>query len=141
MRQPIRGCDDGPVRQPHQINADFKKSTTAVARIFLKHWVANYGTPFKLPTENGPQFVSKFFSAVFSTLGRNIFTITEYQQQTNGQEKLLNSTLILRERHKVFKYQTDWNTCLLPLQYSYNVQNHRTIEASPFILVLRRTSP
>lgn len=44
-------------------------NATTVARIFVEHWVANCGIPSKLLSENRPHFVSKFFVAVFDTLG------------------------------------------------------------------------
>lgn len=54
-----------------------KSSATTVARIILVHQVTNYSFPSKLLNDNGPQFVSKLFVAVGSTLGMIIITITE----------------------------------------------------------------
>lgn len=41
-----------------------KSNATTAARIFLGRLVANYGILFKLPSDNSPQLVSRFFVAV-----------------------------------------------------------------------------
>lgn len=117
-----------------------KKKAATVARIFVEHWVANYVISFKIVTENGPQFVSKFFVAVCSTLGLNNITTIEYHSQTNGQVECISFTLILQQRHFVFEHQTDWDLYLLPLIYVYNIQVHRSIKKSPFSLTLTQAT-
>lgn len=83
----------------NKITKEFPTTKTyaiTVARIFLKLWVANYGIRFRLLTDNGPQFASKFFVAVCSTLWVNNSTVTEYHPQTNGKAERFNATLILQ---------------------------------------------
>lgn len=36
-------------------------NANTVARIFIEYWVASFGIPYKVVTDNGPQFVAKFF--------------------------------------------------------------------------------
>lgn len=68
-------------------------NSTAVVFIVLKHRLANYSIPSKLLTDNSPQFVSKFFVAVFSTLVVTDITTTEYHPNAN--EKRSDLTLKL----------------------------------------------
>jgi transposase InsO family protein len=40
-----------------------------VARAFCDHWVYSCGPPLSLLTDNGPQFIAKFFMTVCAELG------------------------------------------------------------------------
>lgn len=61
-----------------------KTTATKVAAIFLEHWVSNSGIPTKLPTNNGPQLASKFLAAIYTVLGVNNITTTEYHTKHMG---------------------------------------------------------
>lgn len=102
-------------------------NTTTVARIFFVHLIANYGFLSRLITSKGPQFVLKFFVAVYSTLGVSTITITECHLQTNGQAKHFNCNLISRIRNYMSENQIDRDTYLLPSTYTYDMQVHRSI--------------
>lgn len=41
-----------------------KTTATTVATIFINDWVANYGIPSKIMTDNSPQLTSKFFQEI-----------------------------------------------------------------------------
>jgi Integrase core domain/Integrase zinc binding domain/RNase H-like domain found in reverse transcriptase len=58
----------------------------SVARTFFDGWVASgYGVPSILLTDNGSQFVAKFFQSFCKTLGvKQVFT-SAYRPSTNGQ--------------------------------------------------------
>lgn len=85
--------------------------------------------------------MSKFLVAVCSPIGVNNITPTEYQSQTNGQAESFISTVIFRLHQYVSGHLTDWNTYLLLLMYSYNIQVHMSIKASSFSLALTRILP
>lgn len=52
------------------------------AHAFFSHWMAKYGAPLLVLSENGSQFASRFFQAVCATLGvKQIFT-SEYHPQS-----------------------------------------------------------
>lgn len=116
-----------------------KTSATTVAHNFIEQWVASYSIPSKLFTDKSPQFVSKFFVALCSTLGMNNITSTKYHPQTSGHAELFNSSLILRWCHYVSEYQTDWNTYQLLLMCDYNRQVHMSIRVATFSWTLPRT--
>jgi transposase InsO family protein len=59
-------------------------TTETLARAFVLDWVAVYGTPLLFLTDNGTQFISKFFQTVCRLLGvKQLFTIA-YHTSTNG---------------------------------------------------------
>lgn len=118
-----------------------KTTTTTVACKFLKHWVSRFGITSDLLTDDGQQFVSRFFVPFYSMLGVNNIADTEYQPQKNGQAERYNSTIVLRLRHYVSEHQTNWNTYLLSLTYAYNAQMRGSIKLSTFSLALWRILP
>jgi len=82
------------------------RSTTApvVAEAFLNNWVIPYGLPRILLTDNGPQFVSKFFEFLCTALGMKHPTTTAYHPQANGQVERFNGTLVARLRHFITEH-------------------------------------
>ena len=114
---------------------------TDIAMAFLDTWVYVYGAPKFLLTDNGPQFVAKFFETICSMLGVRHFTTTAYHPQTNGQAERFNRTIVQRLRHYVAEHQTDWDLYIQPLTYAYNMQVHRTTGTTPFDLILSRHPP
>lgn len=101
--------------------------------------MASLGIPSKLLTNIGPQFVSNFFVVDCKALGVNNITITEYYPQTSGPTKRFYSTIVSRLRHYLSEHQKDYNSCLLPLIYAYNVQSQSSLKVSAFNMVLTQT--
>ncbi|CAN8067637.1 unnamed protein product [Agarophyton chilense] len=119
------------------------RPTTApvVARTFLENWAYPYGIPNYLLTDNGPQFVSKFFEEICRALGTKHVTTTAYHPQANGQAERFNKTLVQRLRHYVADHQSNWHAYVQPLTYGYNLQVHRSTGTTPFDLALTRVPP
>ena len=119
------------------------KSATAkvVAETFLESWIFPYGIPDIVLTDNGPNFVSKFFEHLNSLLGTKHLTTTAYHPQTNGQAERFNRTLCQRLRLFVSEHQTDWHSFVQPLTYAYNSQVTRSTGYTPFTLALTRPPP
>lgn len=85
-------------------------NTTApkLAKIFLDYCIIPYGIPTHLFTDNGPQFMGKFFAAIFELLGTEKITTTCYHPQTNGQTETYIKTIVNLLRHFVSESQGDW---------------------------------
>lgn len=64
--------------------------------VLLDNWILPYGIPNYVLTDNGPQFVSKYFMTLCLFLGFKKLTNTAYHRQTNGQVERYNSMLIAR---------------------------------------------
>lgn len=56
-----------------------------VAKAFITNWVARFGVPEKLTTDQGRQFESELFKKLSSRLGINHLRTTPYHPQSNGQ--------------------------------------------------------
>jgi transposase InsO family protein len=84
-------------------------TTETLARAFVLDWVAVYGITLHLLTDNGTQFISKFFQTVYRLLGvKQLFTIA-YHPSTNGQVEHFNQTVLKSVTHFVSEHQDDWD--------------------------------
>ena len=91
-----------------------------------------------LLSDNGGEFIAKFFRAVCRIFGiRNLFT-TAYHPQTNGQAKRFNRTLKSALRKYVAEHQKDWDLYTSAIAYGYNTQVHPATGYSPFELTVSR---
>lgn len=118
-----------------------KTTANHVATAFLENWVISYEIPNYLLTDNGLQFVAKFFAAICLYMGLNQVTTTAYHPQTNGQTERYNKTIVARLRHYVAEHQSDWDVYVQPLTYDYHSQVHSSKKTTPFSLTLTRNPP
>jgi transposase InsO family protein len=113
-------------------------TTETLARAFVLGLVAVYGIPLLLLTDNGAQFISKFFQTVCWLLGvKQLFTTT-YYPSTNGQVKRFNQTVLKSVAHFVSEHQDDWNEIDGVATYAYNTTIQSTTGFAPFELILSR---
>ena len=113
-------------------------TTTAdvVARTFFEGWVASgYGIPNVLLTDNGSQFLAKFFQTFCKILGvKQVFT-SAYRPSTNGQTERFNRTVVEYMGAYVSENQRDWDELAAIATYAYNVKPHSSTGYTPFELV------
>ena len=113
-------------------------TTTAdvVARTFFEGWVASgYGIPNVLLTDNGSQFLAKFFQTFCKILGiKQVFT-SAYRPSTNGQTERFNRTVVEYMGAYVSEHQRDWDELAAIATYAYNVKPHSSTGYTPFELV------
>ena len=93
----------------------------------------------KLLSDNGGEFTSRVFLAVFKILSVESFFTTAYHPQTNGQVERFNRTLVSTLRHYLADIQRDWDQSTDVLTYVYNCTVNRIIGIRPFDLALSRT--
>ena len=113
----------------------------SVASAVLDTWVSCYGPPSKLLSDQGSQFMSKFFIAAMKMLGTETVRTTAYHPQTNGQVERYNRTLVTQLRHYVADEPRRWDELLPVLTMAYNCQPHRSTGIAPFELILPRRIP
>jgi len=71
-----------------------REDAETVASAFCDTWVASYGPPDTLLTDNGPQLTSKLFQGVFRLIGITNLYSTTYHPQTQGQVERYNRTIV-----------------------------------------------
>ena len=60
------------------------QEATTVARAFYDHWIARFGVPLRLTTDQGRQFESHLFRQLKRLTGSKHFHTTSYHPQANG---------------------------------------------------------
>lgn len=66
------------------------------APILPEHWIVSCGIPAYLLTDQGTQFVIKFFQTICSFHGLESLLSVPYQPQSNKQTELFNAMIIAR---------------------------------------------
>jgi Integrase core domain len=108
------------------------KTVTAndVAEKFVADWVAYFGVPLVLLTDNGPQFASKFLQQVSAVLGVQQRFTNAYHPATNGQVERFNRTLLGMLAHYTSENRS-WDKTLGPVMAAYNSTVHTSTGFAP----------
>ena len=120
------------------------KDTTAIDIVsqLLDVWIASYGIPDSILSDNGPQFASVLYQGVMNMLGVVTNYATPYHPQTNGQVERFNKTLVRQLRHYVHDHVVTWARYASLLVTAYNTQVHSSTGVAPFAFVCpRRLQP
>ena len=102
------------------------------AQIIIQEVIANFGTPKKLMTDRGPQFISKTMKCICESLGIHQAMSTPYHPQTDGQTEWVNQEMeqmlcIYAERNP-----KEWTIWLPIVQMAYNTRLHTSIGHGPY---------
>ena len=98
-------------------------SANDVAECLVADWIANFGVPLIILTDNGPQFASKFLQQVSAVLGVHQRFTSAYHPDTNGQAERFNRTVLAMFSHYVGA-SLDWDKVLGPVMAAYNSTVH-----------------
>lgn len=113
-----------------------KKSITAVetAKLVLSNIVRLHGVPDEIISDRGPQFASKFWKELLTSLGVRVKLSSAFHPETDGQSERVNQILEQYLRCSVNYLQDNW-VDLAPLaEFAYNNSVHRSTGMSPFFL-------
>jgi transposase InsO family protein len=83
-------------------------------------------------SDRGPQFVSKFWSKLYKSLGTKLLHSLTYHPQTSGQTERVNQILEHMLRACVLKFPQKWDNCLPLVEFSYNNSYQESIKMAPF---------
>jgi len=106
-----------------------------IAEPFLDNWVAAYGPPATVLSENGTQFRSTFFQGVCSLLGISNRYSTPYHQQTKGRVERYNQTIVGQLRKHVEDHQDRWDELVPMLTLVYNSRPQKSTGVAPLEFV------
>jgi len=113
----------------------------SVASAIIDAWVACYGPPDRILSNQGPQFMSNFFIFLVKVLGAETVRTTSYNPQTNGQVERYNRIMATHLRQNVTDDPRRWDEILPVLTMAYNSQPHRSTGIAPFELFIPRRIP
>lgn len=101
-----------------------KITAPVTADAFLTNLVYNFGIPGFRFTDNGSNFIAKFFHIICSSLGMQQLFTYSFHPHINSQAGNYNLTISIRLRHYVTELQRDLYRYIEPLIYGYNSQIH-----------------
>jgi transposase InsO family protein len=70
------------------------QTASTVARELVDRWIAPFGIPITILTDNGPCFASMFLQVLNNVLGVKHVFASAYRPSTNGQVERWNATLV-----------------------------------------------
>jgi transposase InsO family protein len=82
------------------------------AELYIARILSLHGVPKTIVSDQGPQFVSKFWSELHKSLGTKLLHSSAYHPQTSGQTERVNQILKDMLRACVLEFPQKWDDCL-----------------------------
>ena len=109
-----------------------KATAVDVAEIYLSHLFSRFGLSDIFISDRGPQFDSKFWYSICSSLGIDRRLSTAYHPQTDGQSERVNQVLEQFLRVSLNYAQDNWLSLLPLVEFAYNNSPHSATNIFPF---------
>ena len=107
------------------------KTAEEVGVVFFNKFICRYGVPTVLVSDNGREFVNKFFDTLASLLKIKKVTIQPYRPEANGLVERTNRKILEALRMTVGGQDPTWDRLLDYVQFSLNAAVHSSIGMSP----------
>lgn len=111
---------------------------STVAKVFVNEFVARFGAPETLHTDQGRNFESALMKEVCQLLGVTKTRTTPYHPQSDGMVERFNRTLLSMLSTAIEDDEKDWDTKLPCLMLEYRSSVHETTKETPFMLMFGR---
>lgn len=126
---------DRLTKQAHFVPTTSDIDSTRTAELFVSEVWKHHGTPRKVISDRGPQFVSRFMKEIFKRLGIKGSTSTSFHPQTDGQTERVNQELEQYLRAFTDVRQENWASLLPMAEFAHNTRAHSATRLSPFALL------
>lgn len=103
-----------------------------MAELILKNVIKHHGLPMDIVSDRGPQFTSRFWSALCDKMGVERKLSTAAHPQTDGQTERMNQTLAQYLRAFVNYKQDNWSELLHFAEMAMNNAVNSSTKRSPF---------
>ena len=105
---------------------------STVARTFVTEWIAKFGIPGSIVTDNGTNFMSQVFSDTCKFLGIKKLNTTPYLPQANGSLERSHAPLAAYLRSFVTEDGKNWDQWLPMAMHVHNNTKHAATGQTPF---------
>jgi hypothetical protein len=109
-----------------------------LAKLYIDNILKLHGIPKLIISDQGAQFVSKFYRSLHQALKTNLDFSSTYHPQTDGQTKRVNQVLEDMLRACVLTYCKNWEDNLAFAEFSYNNGYHTSLKKAPFEVLYGR---
>ena len=114
------------------------KEAATVARVLVDHFIAHYGMPKSILSDQGSEFCNHVIDEVYDLLNIRRLRTTSYHPSCNGAVERLHRTMNAMLAKMVKESQRDWDVQLPFVMSAYRAAKHTTTGFSPNMLVLGR---
>ncbi|MCO5577647.1 hypothetical protein L7F22_031478 [Adiantum nelumboides] len=104
-----------------------KQTATAVdiAQVFVKEIVRLHGIPARIISDRDAKFTSKFWQAMFQSLGTQLNLSTAYHPETDGQTERVNQVIEDMLRAYCNQQPQKWIKFLHLVEFAYKISHKR----------------
>lgn len=104
---------------------------TTVADVFVKNWIARFGVPMELHSDQGRNFESQVFGGICKSFGIIKTRTTPLHPQSDGMVERFNRTLVEHLKKVVTDDQKLWDANIPMFLMAYRSARHETTAYSP----------
>ncbi|MCO5571313.1 hypothetical protein L7F22_025051 [Adiantum nelumboides] len=124
-------------KQAHFIPVKKTIKATHMANLFMAHIFKYHGFPKSIISDRDPRMTSLFWQGLATNVGTKLNFSSAYHPQTDGQSKIVNSTILdlLKSYVNEVGQQTQWEKYLPLVEYAYNNTVHTSTGKTPFEIV------
>lgn len=113
-----------------------KTVASRVANLFRKRCIISFGMRTYPFTDNGPEFVRKFFQLCRTRLEIEHIASTLYLPRTQRRAERINKTTMTRLMPYLAEKQRNWNIFMQPFKNEYKSKARKSVYTSPYDRVL-----
>jgi len=117
---------------------DTTVDASRAADIFMGCVVRHHGVPASIVSDRGPQFVAKFWNALWARLGSKIERSTAHHAETDGKSEREQKTLETWLRAFCTEFPQDWDLLLPLAELALNSMPQAASGVSPYQLLYGR---
>ena len=107
------------------------QTAPTVCRVFLDQFVARFGCPLQIHTDQGPSFEGDMFQSICSQLQISKTRTTPYRPCSNGQVERMNRTLLQMIRCYLRDQQDSWDEQVPQLASAMRATTNRSTGLTP----------
>ena len=108
------------------------------AQVLVAEFIAHWGVPRQIHTDQGSQFESDLFKEILRLLGVKKTRTTPYRPQSDGQVERLNRHIKSMLFHYLSEKQDNWDVFLGPIMMAYRASVHESTGFTPNMLMMGR---
>ena len=108
------------------------------AHMFFQNVVRNHGMPLRVLSDNGPQFIAKFWRTLLSRCGSSTVFAPPYHPESNGSVERVNKVIVEMLRAFTNAQGTNWCDAIYACEFAYNSTVHSAHGFTPFFLDMGR---
>jgi IS30 family transposase len=107
-------------------------TSAQLAKLFIIHVFSKHGVPSHVTSDQGSEFVSRFFHSLRKALNMKLHFTSGYHPEGDGQTEHVNQTLEQYLQIYCNFQQDNWHTLLPIAEFWYNNTPSSTTGVSPF---------